>query len=105
MEKQGTYNEQGEKWCWKCRAYHHPSGFGKSRATKDGLGYVCTAQARIANQANADRRKLAEVDNDRGGVATHQAIQSLRLSRPDLKLANPYEYKRPDAWDIHLQSK
>lgn len=101
MTKTGTYNSKGEKWCNKCKAYHHISAFGKNSASNDSIGYVCTAQTRIANESAKERKNSVSIDKDRGEFFTNQAIQALRLTLPDLKLANPYEYKRPDEWDIY----
>lgn len=33
------------------------------------------------------------------------AVKELRLAMPHLKLANPYEYQRPDAYDIYMEEK
>lgn len=103
MANQGAYNSVGHKWCYSCKDYHPISAFGKSKRSKDGLGFICTVQYRISKEADPNRIKLVEADAERGGVLTHQAIQSLRLTLPMLKLANPYEYKRPDAWDNYLE--
>ena len=31
------------------------------------------------------------------------AVKELRLTMPHLKLANPYQYQRPDAYDIYME--
>ena len=39
--KKGTYNEDGLKWCNKCKDYIDPSLFCKNGSSKDGLNYSC----------------------------------------------------------------
>jgi len=102
-----TYNDKGEKWCGNCKTYHDKSLFGRNRASSDGLQWSCM---KSCNDATNRRRMMdilrpipsAPIDNS--GDATDTAIKQLQVIYPDLKLANPYEYKRPDAYDNYIQS-
>jgi hypothetical protein len=107
--KTHTPTTDGTKWCSRCKEFHPISTFGKTGAKKNGIGYVCTAQFRIDNQVKkaqtqSSQTKLAQPDYDRGLSATEQARKFLSLTQPHLKLANPYKYQRPDAYDNYISA-
>ena len=92
-----TFNDKGEKFCCKCKAYHPVLAFYKS-------GYVCTATFRAFSGIKIEDKTKMEIpipDKD----FVDNAVKLLRFQLPDLKLANPYIYQRPDAYDIYMEDK
>ena len=106
MRKTGTYNEDGEKWCCNCKTYHQTWMFGVNRASKDGLSYMCEQSRRKTIDSNHAEKMIMSERVKRDDMVVRINIQRdlLRMQRPHTKLAKPYEYTRPDAWDNHLEA-
>lgn len=86
MKKQGTYNQNGEKWCSRCEDYHPLVDFGNLHSSPDGKAWMC----------RYSRSPYFRQDRN----TTDKEI--LRLTMPALKMSSEWFYKRPDAWDNHL---
>lgn len=109
MIKTGTYNATGEKWCNNCQKYQPISDFGKNMVSNDGRSWSCAVSNREATnkirlnylKQTSPSAPVEKIDNT--GDATDTAIKKLRLSHPSFKLANPYTYQRPDAYDNYMK--
>lgn len=50
------YNDEGLRWCWKCKRYKPADEFNKDKGTRDGLQHMCKTCNRIQSKA----RRLAK---------------------------------------------
>ncbi len=106
-----TYNEKGERWCNKCKAYHHVSEFGKDNSNIDGLQYCC-AKSRVKEKNDWRLKKVVKAMEQKPvsyeqktSDIINDAVKVCKVIYPDLKLSNPWKYKTPDAWDQYRELK
>lgn len=92
-----TLNEKGEHFCGRCKEYHPISAFYLSNK------YSCTASFRSFAKVNQGTTDVIPTPDTFEKDYVDQMISLLRMHRPDLKLSNPYQYTRPDAYDNHLK--
>ena len=79
-----------KKLCFRCEEWHNVEAFGINNANPDGRNHSCKKSFRVYKESAYNKL----------GQMAHRL--SLYDTMPALKLLNPNQYKRPDAWDNYI---